>query len=133
MTARLECVTHHARKFASDKDTHFISRGICSWIARRTPLKLRDLVLRCYAEQEADGTWFTICLALNLYARGDSYEQARQKLHSVIAAYLRDAVTVDSEHIGDLIPRPAPLYFWLRYAFIWCRIGRWRVSAPSKG
>lgn len=82
-------------------------------------VRLRNLVLRCYAEKEADGTWFTICLALNLYARGDSYEHARQKLHAVISAYLRDAVTVDSEHVGDLIPRPAPLYFWLRYAFIW--------------
>ena len=83
-------------------------------------LNLRNLVLRCYAEKEADGTWFTICLSLNLYARGDSFEQSRHKLHAVISAYLRDALTVDSEFVGDLIPRRAPLYFWLRYAFIWC-------------
>ena len=84
----------------------------------RNAVKLSDLVLRCYAEKESDGTWFTICLGLNLYARGDSFDQARKKLHEVIAAYLRDAATVESEHVEDLVPRRAPLYFYLRYAFV---------------
>jgi predicted RNase H-like HicB family nuclease len=88
----------------------------------RNEVRLSNLVLRCYAEQEADGTWFAICLSLNLYARGDSFEQARMKLHAVIASYLKDALTVDSQYVGDLIPRRAPLYFWVRYAFVWCAL-----------
>ncbi len=83
-------------------------------------VKLKNLVLRCYAEREADGSWFTMCLDLNLYARGDSFDHSRKKLHDVISAYLRDSLTVDSEYVGDLIPRRAPLRFWLRYGFIWC-------------
>jgi hypothetical protein len=84
-------------------------------------MKLSDLVLRCYAERDEDGTWFAICLPLNLYARGDSFEHARKKLHAVTNAYLREAlVGSEKEHVGDLVPRPAPIYFWLRYAFIWC-------------
>lgn len=88
--------------------------------ARNQHLKLSDLVLRCYAEKDGDGSWFAMCLALNLYSRGDSYEHARKKLHDVISAYLRDAVTTDSRYIEDLVPRRAPLSFYVRYAFIWC-------------
>ena len=88
----------------------------------RDEVRLSNLVLRCYAEQEADGSWFAICLSLNLYARGDSYDHARKKLHAVIGSYLKDALTVDSEYVDDLIPRRAPLYFWLRYALIWCLV-----------
>lgn len=83
-------------------------------------LNVGDLVLRCYAERDRDGTWFAICLPLNLYARGDSYEQARMKLHHLVRDYIKDALTVESEHIGDLVPRRAPAYFYLRYALIWC-------------
>jgi len=84
-----------------------------------SPMKLNDLVLRCYAEKDGDGTWFAMCLSLNMYARGDNFEQARRKLHSAIASYLKDALTKDAEYVGDLVPRAAPLYFWMRYAYIW--------------
>lgn len=82
-------------------------------------MKLNDLKLRCYAEID-DGSWFAICLPLNLYARGDSFEEARAKLQGLISQYVREAVTVHAEHIGDLIPRRAPLYFWVRYAIARC-------------
>jgi len=88
--------------------------------AQFNPMKLKELVLRCFAEREADGSWFAMCLELNLYSRGGSFEEDRKNLHSAISSYLRDAVTKDREYIADLIPRPAPLYFWLRYLFIWC-------------
>lgn len=84
------------------------------------PMHLKQLLLRCFAEKESDGTWFAMCLELNLYARGDSLTEARKKLHAVIVDYLRDAVTKDREYVGDLIPRRAPLWFYLHYAFIWC-------------
>jgi len=85
-------------------------------------MKAGDLVLRCYAERERDGTWFAICLDLNLYSRSDSFPEAKRKLHTVVRSYIKDALTSDSEYIGDLVPRRAPLYFWLRYAYIWCAV-----------
>lgn len=81
-------------------------------------MKPSDLVLRCYAEQDSDGTWFTMCIDVNLYARGESFEEARQKLHGFIHEYVAEALTVDSAHIGDLIPRKAPSYFIFKYHFI---------------
>lgn len=89
----------------------------------RARLKADELILRCFAEQDPqDGTWFAMCLDLNLYARGDSYAEVRRKLHDVIVAYLKDAIVgAERDHVGDLIPRRAPLYFWFRYACIWCR------------
>lgn len=96
-------------------------------------LKPNQLVLRCFAERDQDGSWFTMCLDLNLYARGDSYEHARKKLHSVIVAYLKDALAgPEKDYISDLIPRPAPLYFWLRYAFIWCCVKLRNVTNKRK-
>lgn len=83
-------------------------------------MKLSDLTLRCFAEHEADGSWFALCLSLNLYARGDTFEEARGKLHKEIVGYLKEAVTKDAEHFGDLVPRRAPVFFWWRYFRIWC-------------
>lgn len=80
-------------------------------------MKINDLVLRCYAEHEKDGTWFAICLDLNLYARGDSYEEARTKLNKLSICYLREAIEKDSEYFTDLVPRRAPLAFWARYHY----------------
>jgi hypothetical protein len=78
-------------------------------------MRPEKLVLRCYAERESDGSWFVICLDLNLYARADSLPEARAKLHDFIGKYVTDAVTRDQEHIADLIPRRAPFSFWVRY------------------
>lgn len=80
-------------------------------------LKPRNLILRCFAEQDQDETWFVICLDLNLYARADTLQEAKYKLNRLISCYLNEAVVKDAEYIGDLIPRRAPLHFWLRYMF----------------
>ena len=80
-------------------------------------LKLQNLVLRCYAEADRDDTWFAICLDLNLYARADSFPEAKQKLNLLISSYMKEAVSKDADYVGDLIPRRAPLYFWVRYMF----------------
>jgi predicted RNase H-like HicB family nuclease len=84
------------------------------------PMKLRDLKLRCFAERESDGTWFAMCLQLNLYARGDSLNEAQRKLHDVMRSYITDALTEDAQYLDDLLPRRAPAYFYLRYAYVWC-------------
>ncbi|UVT20103.1 MAG: DUF1902 domain-containing protein [Nitrospira sp.] len=80
-------------------------------------MKINDLILRCYAEEEKDGTWFAICLDLNIYARGDSYEEARTKLNKLAICYLREAIEEDSQYFDDLVPRRAPLGFWMRYVY----------------
>ena len=86
--------------------------------SRGKTVKLRELLLRCYAERDEDGSWFAICLQLNLYARGDSLKEVQRELHGIISSYLKEAV--NDSHAADLIPRPAPMYFWLRYFYIWC-------------
>jgi len=85
-------------------------------------MKVSDLVLRCYAEREEDGSWFAICLDLNLYSRADNFEEAKSKLNKLIGGYLKEAVTKDAEHFSDLVPRRAPLFFWFRYFCVWCLI-----------
>lgn len=80
-------------------------------------MKINDLVLRCYAERERDGSWFAICLDLNLYARGDSSEEARVKLNKLAICYLKEAIEKDSEYFSDLVPRRAPFGFWTRYLY----------------
>ncbi len=81
-------------------------------------MKLNDLILRCFAERDNDGSWFVMCLDLNLYARGDSFEEARAKLHGFIKDYFTDAVSKDVSYFHDLVPRKAPLYFFVRYYLI---------------
>jgi len=77
-----------------------------------------EAVLRCYAERDADGTWFAMCLDLNLYARADSPREAQQQLHDAIVAHLEAANEMAPEDKRDLVPRPAPLRFRLRYAYL---------------
>jgi hypothetical protein len=78
-------------------------------------LKLKSLVLRCYAEQDNDGSWFAICLDLNVYARGDDFQEVQNKLSRRIHEYVSEALGEDSQYIGSLIPRKAPAYFWIKY------------------
>lgn len=80
-------------------------------------MRPQSLVLRCYAEQETDGSWFAICLDLNLYARGDDAQEARGKLHDFIVHYVRTALSSDKEYIGDLLPRRAPIGFWAKWYY----------------
>lgn len=77
-----------------------------------------DLLLRCFAEQDRDGSWFAICIDLNLYARADSLEAVKGELHAIICEYVSEAVNEDREYAGDLLHRPAPLYFRARYWLI---------------
>lgn len=77
-------------------------------------MNINDIKLRCYAEKD-DDSWFTICIDLNLYARGETFEDVKQALHEIIHRYVTEAVTVDAKYIDDLIPRKAPFRFIFRY------------------
>ena len=74
----------------------------------------RDLVIRCYVEQEPDGSWFAMCIDLNLCAQGDSLDATKQRLHAIILDYIDSAMREhqDSPH---LLRRRAPLRFVIRY------------------
>jgi len=77
-------------------------------------MKPNNLILRCYAERD-QGSWFAMCLDLNLYARGDTFEDARASLHQIIEDYVVEALTDDSDYADQLLQRKAPVSFWLRY------------------
>jgi hypothetical protein len=81
-------------------------------------MKPTDLKLRCYAEQEENNTWFAICIDLNLAAQADTFEEVRAELHKMVRDYVMEALTVDAQHIEDLIPRHAPWPFLLRYYWL---------------
>jgi hypothetical protein len=81
-------------------------------------MKIDDIVLRCYAERERDGSWFAICLDLNVAVQAASAKEAKAKLHTQIEQYVREAFTVDKQYIDDLLPRRAPASFFIRYYVI---------------
>lgn len=76
------------------------------------------LHVRCYARRQKDGSWFAICLDLNLCVDAGSFAEAKRRLHEVTLEYLVEAYGADRKHLGQLVPRRAPLYFWLEYALL---------------
>jgi predicted RNase H-like HicB family nuclease len=81
-------------------------------------MRIDDLRLRCYAERDRDGSWFAMCIDLNLYARADSLRDAKRELSVIITEYVREALTVDKKYATDLLPRRAPFPFVLKFYFI---------------
>jgi hypothetical protein len=74
-----------------------------------------QLILKCYAEQE-EGVWVAVCLDFNLAAQGDSFDEVKKKLESMIEEYVYDAlVGEDRAYAGQLLTRRAPLSSWVRY------------------
>ena len=92
----------------------------------------KQLHLRCYAERDDDGSWFALCLDLNLYARSDTAKEVTSKLHEIVADYVNEAFNVDSAYATQLIPRRAPAYFWVRYYWI-ALVLRWRNKHKGGG
>jgi hypothetical protein len=93
----------------------------------------RDLIIRCYAEQEPDGSWFAMCIDLNLCAEAGSLNEAKRKLRAIIGDYVLEVMTRFNDS-PELLRRPAPLSFVLRYHVISmrCRFERWRESKVHK-
>jgi predicted RNase H-like HicB family nuclease len=78
------------------------------------------LVVRCLLEQKGD-QWQAFSLEFGLAAQGDSEQEVRQKLESMIEWYVRDAlIGEDREHAYDLlIRRKARWPIFLRYYLAW--------------
>jgi predicted RNase H-like HicB family nuclease len=51
----------------------------------------KQLIIKCYAKQE-EGVWVAVCLDFNLAAQGDSFDEAKAKIESMIAEYVYDAL-----------------------------------------
>lgn len=82
-------------------------------------MKPRSLILRMYGEKQS-GQWSLICLDFNLAVQADTLPEAKEKMHSMIKVYLRDALEDgdDSEHANYFLTRRAPVSFWLKYYFL---------------
>ena len=80
-------------------------------------MRTNDLILRCYGERNGD-LWQTFCIDLNLATQGESFQEARDKLHDQIASYMQEALAgEDREYADQLLSRKSPLEFRLRYHF----------------
>ena len=78
-------------------------------------MKPKNLLLRCYAHKQ-DDQWGAFCLDLCLAAQGDSFEEAKAKLDSMIGEYVYDAtVGEDKGYAEQLLSRKAPLDQWATY------------------
>jgi predicted RNase H-like HicB family nuclease len=87
-------------------------------------MKSEQLVLRCYAENKKE-YWQVFCLDLTLAAQGDTFEEAKEKLESMICSYVSEALTEDKDYADQLLSRPAPLNYWAKYYFyaVMCKTG----------
>ncbi|CCE25706.1 conserved protein of unknown function [Methylotuvimicrobium alcaliphilum 20Z] len=89
---------------------------------KRCAMNPEQLIMKCYAEQEGD-CWVAVCLNFNLAAQGDTYEEAKTKLESMIREYVHDALIGDDKpYAAQLLSRSAPLSLWLRYQIIRLKI-----------
>jgi len=101
-------------------------------------MKANELILRCYAEKQ-DTQWVALCLDLTLAAQADTFEEAREKLAAMVVDYVTDALSVENRpYLSQLIPRPAPLKYWLKFWVYGLRArigdardGLWRLFLES--
>jgi hypothetical protein len=78
-----------------------------------------DLLLRCYAQQQASGRWYAVCVDLNLDAEAPSLPEAKRSLENAILGYLETVLdTSAAESIPHLLHRPAPWKGRATYALI---------------
>jgi predicted RNase H-like HicB family nuclease len=92
-----------------------------------------DLILRCFAER-AEGQWQAVCVDLCLAAQGDTLQEAREKLHAMIAEYVYDALAGEDRAFADqLLVRRAPLSILARYHWLGllARFGALRESVRT--
>lgn len=73
-------------------------------------MKPSDLILRCYGYKRKDGTWYAVCIDLNLDAEGGSINDVKRSLNHAIRGYFETVSEVeDGDSLVHLIWRPAPL------------------------
>lgn len=77
------------------------------------------LVLRCYAHQSNEGSWYGVCLELNLATEAHSPEDLRRKMGEMISSYIETVLdTEDKASIPALLTRRAPFLDWVKYYVI---------------
>lgn len=81
---------------------------------KKHQLNPEKLVLRCMALQRK-GYWLAMCIDLDLAVQADTAQKARELLKQQMATYVADALTIDSEHAGELLRRKAPLFYRAMY------------------
>ena len=74
----------------------------------------KPYLLRGYLKLLPNGKWLGVCLTLNLVVEAESRERVRDKLESLVAAYVEDAV--ENNEVDEFIPRRAPFRFYAEYA-----------------
>jgi hypothetical protein len=80
-------------------------------------MRPKELILRCYGERKAD-LWQTFCIDLGLATQGESFQEAKDKLHAQIVSYMQEALAgADREYADQLLSRKSPLEFRLRYHY----------------
>lgn len=74
--------------------------------------------LRCYARQQADGSWYAHCIDLNIDAEAKTFPKVRESLTDAMIGYLETVMeTEDQESIGRLINRSSPMRHHLTYHY----------------
>nr|VFK09410.1 MAG: hypothetical protein BECKLPF1236B_GA0070989_100837 [Candidatus Kentron sp. LPFa] len=71
--------------------------------------------LHCYAERK-NGVWQAFCLDFLLAAQGESFEETKAKLTSMIKEYVYDAEHGENKkYAKQLLSRRAPMLWWGKY------------------
>lgn len=109
---------------------HFANEGhdkVEEKVMAKKAMSPADFVIRCYVEQEPDGSWFAMCIDLNLCAQAGTIKEAKSNLDAIVHDYLVDAFTQYRGH-PELLTRRTPLSFVLRYHVIalQCAVALWR-------
>ncbi len=79
--------------------------------------------LRCYAKKEGSD-WVAVCIDLSLAAQAESPQLAKEKLESMIATYVDEALNEHKKFALQLLSRKAPFSQRLTYykALFFCFI-----------
>ena len=99
-------------------------------------MKPADLILRCYGCERKDGTWYAVCIDLNLDAEGGSFSEVKRSLNQAISGYLETIAEVnDPASLVQLLRRPAPLkerafYHSMRLAHLFRRFVAFEQAVP---
>lgn len=80
-------------------------------------MRANNLVLRCYAEKK-ESYWQAFCIDLSLAVQGDSFDEVKAKLDSMVVDYIEEALGEDRQHAAYLLTRKSPLRYRLKFEVI---------------
>ena len=77
--------------------------------------RAQTLVLRCFAES-VEGSWHAICVDLDIAAQGDSLNEVKQTLDSMVETYIEAAIGAPPDERIAMLSRKAPFHVRFAYA-----------------